>query len=268
MAFLDLREKRARLESGLWELPHLWVAYSGGADSAYLLHEAAAALGERCVGILADSPSLPRRERDEAIGLARDRGWRVEVIQTQELADPRYAANPSNRCYFCKAELFARMQAMARQSGARYLAYGENADDALDTRPGRLAADEFCVLAPLREAGLTKAEVRQLSRKAGLPTHDKPAAPCLSSRVATGQAVTADTLARIEAAEQFVRSQGFRIVRVRHDGPASARVQTSPDETPRLLEESMQAAISGALQALGYRQIAFDPAGCRGPSLR
>jgi uncharacterized protein len=260
--------KQARLADQLGRLPHLWVAYSGGVDSAFLMHVAHGILGARCQGVLADSASLPRREREDALALARSRGWNVRVIETNELNDPRYAANPLNRCYFCKAELFARMDALAQSEAARYLAYGENADDALDVRPGRLAADEFRVLAPLREAGLRKAEIRALSRAAGLPTSEKPAAPCLSSRVATGQPVTAETLGRVEAAEEFVRAQGFRVVRVRHVSASAARVLVGPDETPMLLEAWRRDAIETALQRLGYATVEFDPAGYQGPSLR
>lgn len=255
------------LEAILQGYPSLLVAYSGGVDSAYLLHAAHQVLGTKVRGVLADSPSLPRHEYTAAVTLAQDRGWPLEVIATNELDDPRYAANPLNRCYYCKHELFQRMETYARQHAFTHLAYGENADDAHELRPGQQAATEFHVLAPLREAGLTKAQIRGLSRLANLPVHDKPAAPCLSSRITTGLPVTREVLAQVERGEEILHQHGFRIARLRHHG-SWARVQVSPSEHPRLLTPEMQSTLANALGGLGFTHIEFDPEPYRGASLR
>lgn len=266
---LNLERAWARdvaLRDSLAPLPSLAVAYSGGVDSAYLMHVAADVLGDRVYAVVADSPSMPRAELDEALGLARSRGWRVEVIATRELENPDYASNPVNRCYFCKAELFDRLETWARERGIARLAYGENADDMRDVRPGRKAAAEFAVLAPLRDAGLAKADIRALSYSAGLPTADKPAAPCLASRLPTGRPVTREALAQIEAAEAALHAEGFRIVRVRHHGEI-ARVQVAPEETPRLLEPETRARVEAKLREVGFGRTEFDTEGYQGPSL-
>lgn len=184
-----------------------------------------------------------------------------------ELDDPSYASNPPNRCYFCRSELFQRMEELARLRGIRVLAYGENFDDSREIRPGRVAAGEFSVAAPLRDAGLTKAEVRTLAREAGLEVAEKPASPCLSSRLAPGLPVTPDRLTAIEKAEEAVRRHGFRIVRVRHLGD-KALVQVSPEETPRLKDSSLQARLTPALAAAGFARVEFDPVGYQGAGLR
>jgi uncharacterized protein len=208
---------------------------------------------------------LPRAELADALALARTHGWHVEVLATQELDNPDYAANPLNRCYYCKHELFDHMHAYARSHRFTALAYGENADDAHEFRPGQQAAQEFQILAPLREAGLTKADVRALARAWNLEVADKPAAPCLSSRLPTGHAVTREALAQIEAGEILIREAGFRIVRLRHHGDW-ARVQVSPEETPRLL--SVRDTLTPGLLALGFARIEFDEMGYQGASLR
>ena len=186
--------KREALRSQLRAVAPLIVAYSGGVDSAFLLAEASDVLGSGVTGVIADSPSLPRKALSDALDLA----------------------NPNNRCYFCKAELFRTLEEIARERGIPSLAYGENADDMAQVRPGRQAAAEFRVFAPLRDAGLTKLEIRRLSAGLGLPTADRPAQPCLSSRIPHGTPVTRDALAMVEAAEEWVRSLGFRVFRVRH----------------------------------------------------
>ena len=265
--------KAALLRERLRALPALWVAYSGGADSAYLLHEAWEALrplGREVRGVIADSASLPRAELNAALALAAERGWAVDRIETGELDDPRYAANPVNRCYFCKATLFSEMEmhvrSLRRAAGVIHLAYGENADDAGDFRPGRQAADEFRVLSPLREAGLAKAEVRALSRAAGLPTADKVAMPCLSSRLPTGRPVTREALAQVEAGEERLRAAGFRVVRLRHLGE-TAKVQLGPDDLPRL-DDAVRAALEKEISALGFARVEFDPQPYQGAALR
>jgi uncharacterized protein len=242
----------------------LVIAYSGGVDSAYLLAEAHRTLGDAVLGVIADSPSLPRAALADALALAAQIGARVEIVRTAELDNPDYASNPVNRCYFCKAELFVRLDALAKERGFRAIAYGENADDMKQVRPGRQAATEFAVIAPLRDAGLTKAEIRTLSRELGLPTADAPAQPCLSSRIPHGTPVTPEALAMIERGEAFMRSLGFRVFRVRHlagERDAAARVQIAPGEMPRLTE--LQPAIESGLLAAGYARVEIDPAGYR-----
>jgi TIGR00268 family protein len=244
----------------------LAVAYSGGVDSACLLAIAHRTLVDRVLGVIADSPSLPRQALADALETARAFGARVEVVQTNELEDERYAENPVNRCYFCKAELFQRMDALARERGFAAIAYGENADDPAHLRPGSQAAAEFSVLAPLKQAGLTKADVRALSRDLGLPTADAPAQPCLSSRIPHGTPVTREALALVERGEAAVRALGFRVFRVRYlAGQApSARVQIAPDEMPRLVA-SRDDVIRG-VRAAGFAAVEIDPEGYRGAS--
>jgi uncharacterized protein len=246
----------------------LLIAYSGGVDSTFLLAEATGTLGNRALGIIADSPSLPRSSLASAITTAKSFGANVEVVATTELNDPRYASNPPNRCYFCKLELFTRMQQVAVERGFNALAYGENADDVFQLRPGAGAAREFRVLAPLRIAGLTKKEIRLMSRRRNLPTADIPAQPCLSSRIPHGTVVTSDALAMIEHAEEYVRSRGFSIFRVRYlvrpDGQPVAKLQIAPDEMTRL--PALEREIQEALRALGFRDLIVDPAGYEAPA--
>jgi uncharacterized protein len=264
----SVENKRERLRDLLRANSPMLIAYSGGVDSTYLLAEAAQLLGDRAVGVIADSPSLPRAALAEALAVARSIGAPVEVVQTLELNNPDYAANPPNRCYFCKAELFQRLDALAQNRGYTAIAYGENADDMHHDRPGRTAATEFRVIAPLRDAGLTKAEIRAISREMGLPTADAPAQPCLSSRIPWGTPVTSDALAMVERAEEAVRSFGFHVFRVRHimesDAPARARLLIAQPEMARLAE--VQAQVEAALLTAGYSGVEIDPAGYRGPS--
>ena len=258
-------EKLAALESILRAHAPLLIAYSGGVDSACLLAFAHRTLGDRMRGVIADSPSLPRQALADALALAREIGAPVEVIQTGEMENPDYASNPLNRCYFCKAELFAHMDVLAQKRGFAAIAYGENADDPPQQRPGSQAAREFAVLAPLREAGLTKAEIRILSRTLGLPTADAPSQPCLSSRIPFGTPVTREALAMVEAGEAHVRSLGFRVLRVRHlvegGNKCRARVQVAPEEMARLAD--LQPQIEAGLLAVGYDAVEIDPQGYR-----
>ena len=261
-----METKVAALESILLRHAPLLIAYSGGVDSTYLLAAAHRVLGDRTAGVIADSPSLPRRALSEALEVARGIGARVDVIRTDELADPNYAANPLNRCYFCKAELFQRLDRLARERAFSAIAYGENADDARQVRPGVRAAAEFAVVAPLKEAGLTKAEIRLLSREAGLPTAEAPAQPCLSSRIPHGTPVSIEALALIERGEALVRELGFKVFRVRHHVDAGialprARVQIAPGELKTLggREETIR---TGLLEA-GYGSVEIDPQGYR-----
>ncbi len=217
------------------------------------------------LGVIADSPSLPRQALADALTLAEQIGAPVEVVQTREMENPEYASNPMNRCYFCKAELFRTLEQLAAERGFKAIAYGENADDMRQVRPGRQAATEFHVVAPLRDAGLTKAEIRELSRGLGLPTADAPAQPCLSSRIPHGTPVTLDALAMVERGEAWVRSLGFRVFRVRHmvepGKVPRARVQIAPEEMARIPE--VQSQLEGGLEAVGYSSVEIDPAGYR-----
>lgn len=258
-------EKVAALEEIVRGHAPMVVAYSGGVDSTCLLALAHRTLGERVLGVIADSPSLPRRALDEALDVARQIGVHVEVVATEEFQNEDYLTNPPNRCYFCKAELFTRMEILARERGMASIAYGENADDPAELRPGSRAAAEFSVLAPLKAAGLTKAEVREVSRNLGLPTHDAPAQPCLSSRIPHGTRVTADALSLVERGEEFLHAEGFRVFRVRYVAgpPVRARVQIAPDEMASLAgrEDALEA---GLLEA-GFEGVEFDRAGYRSP---
>lgn len=260
---LDSRE--IRLAEILDSFPDVLIAYSGGADSACLLAAARRRLGNRSLGVIADSPSLPRAELDAALALARDIGAPVEVVQTDEFENPDYLANPPNRCYFCKHALFERMEQLARTRGFSTLAYGENADDPAGMRPGSRAATEFQVRAPLKEAGLAKADVRTLSARWGLPTADKPSSPCLSSRIPHGTAVTTEALTRIETGEKAIRTLGFRVFRLRHHGER-ARLEFAPDEMERALAEPWRERILTAARVAGYRDVEIDPRGYAGAS--
>lgn len=259
-----MNPKLAALHEDIRRNAPLVIAYSGGVDSAYLLAEAHRVLGDEVLGVIADSPSLPRAALREALEVAAWIGARVEVVQTAEFENPQYTANPPNRCYFCKAELFTKLDELAEQRGFRAIAYGENADDMQQVRPGRQAATEFSIIAPLRDANLTKAEIRELSRALGLPTADAPAQPCLSSRIPWGTPVTTEALGMIERGEALVRSFGFRVFRVRHlveTNGARARVQVSPEEMARLPEILQQ--LESGLGAIGYVAVEIDPEGYR-----
>ena len=262
-----LEKKLERLDAILQRHVPLLVAYSGGVDSAVLLWRAFRVMGASAMGAIADSPSLKRSELEEAFAFARSHGLPLRVIRTEETEDPRYQANPVDRCFYCKYELFDRLHDLAKREGYAAVAYGENADDAGDFRPGQKAAKEFAVLAPLREAGLTKADIRSLAHDAGLEVADKPAQPCLASRIPTGLEVTPDKMRQIEQAEAVLERAGFRIVRVRHLG-GKALVQVSPQETARLLDDSCAPGIRRDLEALGFSSVEFDPAGYQGASLR
>ncbi len=260
-----MTEKLDRLESLLRAHAPLLVAYSGGVDSTCLLAVAHRTLGNKVLGVIADSPSLPRKALASALSVAKGLQVAIEVIATRELENPFYVNNPANRCYFCKAELFSTMNALAAKRGFVAIAYGENADDPADLRPGSRAAAEFAVLAPLKQVGLTKDDVRHLSRIYGLPTADSPAQPCLSSRIPHGTRVTSEALSLVERGEEAMRALGFRIFRARFLPPSGARVQVAPDEMPSLAE--VGARLFEALREAGFDYIEIDPQGYRGPSL-
>ena len=257
---LPLESKRARLEEALRALRGVVVAFSGGVDSAYLLAAAADVLGDRCVGATAVSPSLARDELAAARALAAAMGARHVVVETDEFDDPRYRRNDLQRCYFCKAALFTRLGALAVELGLPAVAYGANADDRGEYRPGMRAAAEFAVRAPLLEAGLTKAEIRTLARARGLEAWDKPASPCLASRLPHGTPVTLGALRQIEEGERVLHRLGFPEVRVRHHG-AVARIEVPLPLVPRLLAEAPR--VAAALVALGFREVEVDRRGLR-----
>jgi len=262
-------ETHARLqamEERLSGLSDLLVAYSGGVDSAFLAATAHRVLGSRMLAVLADSPSLARADMEQARHFAETVGIPLRVIRTEELEKPEYQRNDANRCFHCKTELFTGMEALARQLGYAHIAYGMNADDKGDYRPGQRAAQEHEVLAPLAEAGMTKADVRLLSRAAGYAVWDRPAAPCLSSRVEYGREVTREVLAQVERAEDSMRQLGFREFRVRHHGDL-ARVEIARTELPRALDLPTLDAITAALRAAGYQYVTLDTAGFRSGSL-
>ena len=261
-----LEGKEAALYSALADLPSVIVAYSGGVDSAYLAYAATRTLGSRAICITADSASYPERHREMALRLAREFGFTHEIIQTGELARPEYRANPANRCYFCKHELYTHLSEIARERGIPVMADGSNADDRGDYRPGRQAAREFGVISPLDAAELTKAEIRELSRRAGLPTWDEPASACLSSRIPYFSEVSEAKLRTIEQAETVLRDLGFRICRVRHHDTI-ARLEFGADEMARALEPGMAATIDRELRALGYAHVTVDLRGYRLGSL-
>jgi pyridinium-3,5-biscarboxylic acid mononucleotide sulfurtransferase len=242
------------------------VAFSGGVDSAYLAWAATRVLGPHAVCITADSPSYPDHHRQLARTVARNFSLLHEVVSTAELASPEYRANPVDRCYFCKRELYATLTRIARDRGIRVVVDGNNADDRGDYRPGRKAAREFGVRSPLDEVGLLKAEIRELSREAGLPTWDEPASACLSSRIPYHSEVTDEKLRMIERAEQILRTLGFRVCRVRHHD-ALARVEIGRDELPRALEPALRARIVREVMAVGYEHVMIDPEGYRMGSL-
>ncbi|MCC6232274.1 MAG: ATP-dependent sacrificial sulfur transferase LarE [Verrucomicrobiales bacterium] len=242
------------------------TAYSGGVDSAFLALVAHQELGARALAVIADSPSLPRSELAEAVELATRFGFALRVVTTREFDNPAYLANPQNRCYFCKHSLFEELAPLAQREGFAVLAYGENASDLGDHRPGARAAAEFQVRAPLRDTGMTKAEIRTLSALLGLPTADKPQLACLSSRIPYGEEVTREKLAMIESAEACLRAQGFVDVRVRHHeirGGALARLEIGTAELPRILTEGRQALVAQRLREIGYSQVTLDLLGYR-----
>lgn len=264
---LELAESKLHaVEDRLRGLGSVMVAYSGGVDSAFLAATAHRVLGDRMLAVLADSPSLARRDMEQARAFARSIGMPLRVIQTEELDKPEYQRNDANRCFHCKTELFEGMKTLGGELGFTNIAYGMNSDDTRDFRPGQRAAQENDVLAPLADVGLTKLEIRTLAKAAGYTLWDRPAAPCLSSRVEYGRTVTREVLEQVELGEESLRQLGFREFRVRHHGEL-ARVEISRSELQRALTMEMLDAITAALRKIGFQYVTLDTAGFRSGSM-
>jgi uncharacterized protein len=263
---MDLSAKQLQLESSLQRLGRTLVAYSGGVDSAYLAWIAHRVLEQDMLAVIADSPSLARTQLNDALAFAQEHGIPIKVIQTSEMARPEYVRNDRQRCFHCKDELFQVMQAFAGKRGFQSIAYGVNVDDQSDFRPGQAAARQHHVAAPLLEAGLSKAEIRELARNAGLRVCDKPASACLSSRIEYGRPVTLQALSAVEQGEEALRGLGFRQCRVRHHGEI-ARIEIAKDELARALTPQMFAEFTRIFKGLGFAFVALDTEGFRSGSM-
>jgi uncharacterized protein len=258
--------KEHALRSRLASLGSLLVAYSGGTDSAFLAWSAHEVLGERMLAVLADSPSLPRRELKLAIEFAED--WKIplKVVATREMDLAEYTRNDPGRCFHCKNELFTVLEKEREELGLQHIAYGKNVDDQGDFRPGQRAAEQHSVLSPLTEAGLTKSEIRSLSERAGLQNWNRPASACLSSRIEYGRPVTREALAAIEAGEDSLRELGFRQARVRHHGDI-VRIEIAREEFARAFTPEMAGRLVPIFQKLGFKYVTLDCEGYRSGSM-
>jgi uncharacterized protein len=263
---MSIAEKRGLLDQRLRGLGRLLVAYSGGVDSAFLAWAAHQALGDGVLAIIADSPSLARTHLQDAIAFAAEQVIPLEVITTHEVDRADYAKNDASRCYFCKDELFQVMEQYRATHNFDTIAYGVNVDDQGDFRPGQRAAREHRVCAPLLEAGLTKADIRELARAAGLRVWDKPASACLSSRVEYGRPVTRQVLGVVEQGEDELRALGFRQFRVRHHGE-TVRIEIAPEEMRQALTPVMAESFTRIFKALGYQYVTLDLEGFRSGSM-
>jgi uncharacterized protein len=266
MTLGSLEQKERRLEDLLRGMAPVVVAFSGGVDSAFLAYKAHAVLGAAALAVTADSPSVPSHQRRMALEVAGRFGFAHEIIQTAELERPEYRANPANRCYFCKDELYGVLTRLAAARGLRTVVDGLNADDLTDFRPGRKAAAEQGVRSPLVEAELHKSEIRELSRRAGLPTADQPASACLSSRFPYGTPITPEKLRVVDEGEEALRDLGFRVFRVRHHGEI-VRLEFAPSELPQALAPEMVERLAHLFKGLGFRYVTVDLEGYRTGSL-
>lgn len=258
--------KYEHLKAILSEMESVLVAYSGGVDSALLLKVAHDVLGTRAIGAIAASPAYAAEETEEALAVAEQMGIHVITLETHELEDERYVVNDFNRCYFCKTELFTRLEPLAKQHNLRYIAYGVNKDDDGDFRPGQRAAREFSVRGPLKEAGMGKREIRAVARLLRVPVWDKPAMACFSSRIPYGSKVDVTSLQMIYKAEKLLRDLGFRQVRVRHHDKI-ARIEVERSELPRLIEEEVSRVVTDGLRKIGYTYVTVDLLGYRTGSM-
>jgi len=262
----ELAAKLASLHKSLRALGSLLVAYSGGTDSAFLAYVAHQVLGERMLAVIADSPSLPRRELADALAFTATHSIPTHILHTRELDSPNYARNDANRCFHCKGELFTQMESERQRLGFAHIAYGMNLNDRGEHRPGQRAAAEHQVVAPLVVANLTKPEIRTLARAAGLALADKPASACLSSRIEYGRAITSENLSQVEQAEAALHALGFPQVRVRHHG-SLARIEIARADLPRALTIDTLDSITAALRPLGFTYITLDTQGYRSGSM-
>jgi uncharacterized protein len=263
---MDLLAKQRLLEDSLHSLGRTLIAYSGGVDSAYLAWVANKVLGEDVLAVIADSPSLARTQLQDAMAFAQEHGIAIEVIQTNEMDRPEYVRNDRQRCFHCKDELFQVMEAFAAKRAFQSIAYGVNVDDQSDFRPGQAAAKQHHIAAPLLEAGLTKADIRELAREAGLRVWEKPASACLSSRIEYGRPVTLEALSAVEQGEEALRRLGFRQCRVRHHGEI-ARIEIAHDELSRALTPEMFGVFTRTFKELGFTFVTIDTEGFRSGSM-
>ena len=266
MAGKTIETKLKQLEKILGDMGTVLIAYSGGVDSTFLAVTAHEVLGKNSLAVFAASPVAPPMEKEEAETLARQVGLRFRIIESNEMNNADFVSNPPERCYYCKRELFSELKPIALAEGLKWVADGTNADDLSDFRPGRKASAEAGIRSPLLEAGLTKAEIRQLSRAKGLPTWDRPASPCLASRIPYGIPVTAETLNKIARGEQYLHSLGFRQLRLRHHGDI-ARIEVDTGDIAKVINADIRREIVEHLKALGYKYVALDLTGYRTGSL-
>jgi uncharacterized protein len=259
---MNTGKKLAHLKNILKEMGEVTVAYSGGVDSTFLLRVATDVLKDKALGVLAVSPTFPSREYDRAIEVAESFGASLRVIDTHELEDDNFVNNPVNRCYFCKSELFDSIAKMAEDQRFRNFVDGSNQDDLGDHRPGMKALKERRVRSPLQEAGLTKQEIRDLSREFGLPTWDKDALACLSSRFPYGESISREKLRMVDQAENFLSDQGFRNIRARHKGD-TVKIEVDPSQIPQLLDRETRKNVELYMVSIGYKNVEIDPEGYR-----
>ena len=266
MAKTNIEEKLTRLKDILHDMGSVLVAYSGGVDSTFLAVTAHEVLGKNSLAVFAASPVAPPMEKEEAGDLAHNVGLRFKIIESNEMSNPDFVANPPERCYYCKRELYSELKPIAKAEGLKWIADGTNADDLHDFRPGRKASAEAGIRSPLLEAGLTKTEIRQLSHAKSLPTWDRPASPCMASRIPYGIPVTAETLNKIARGEQYLHSLGLRQLRLRHHGDI-ARIELDPEDMAKIITPEIRQDIVTHLKALGYKYVALDLTGYRIGSL-